>query len=85
MAKPAKPAEETEDISQVEVRLKPILGIKPGVYMTGIYGVAVFFLLFMLLFNPGIRNNGTVYTVEIVPAGANSYWRTGSRPKRSWW
>ena len=66
----AKPTDEIEDISQVEVKLKPFLGIQPGLYLTVIYSLAALVLLFLLLFLPGIRKNGTVYTFESVPSGA---------------
>ena len=66
----AKPPEEIEDASQIEVKLKPFLGIRPGIYLTGFYGIAILFVLFMLLFFPGIKKNGTAYEVESLPAGA---------------
>lgn len=66
----AKTPDEIEDISEIEVKLKPILGIKPGVYLTVLYGGAFLFLLFMLLFFPGLKKNGTVYRIDTTPAGA---------------
>ena len=82
----AKPAEEIEDISQVEVKLKPLLGIKPGVYLTAVYGLVVLLVLFLLLFLPGIRKNGTRYTFESVPGDAAVYVDgsyAGSTPTRA--
>ncbi|MBN1686774.1 MAG: SUMF1/EgtB/PvdO family nonheme iron enzyme, partial [Spirochaetales bacterium] len=66
----AKPVAKTEDTSQIEVRLKPFWGIRPGVYLTIIYAVTLLFILFMLLLYPGLRNNGTTYRIESVPSGA---------------
>jgi gamma-glutamyl hercynylcysteine S-oxide synthase len=66
----AKPSEEIEDVSQIEVKLKPFLGIEPGVYLTILYSIAALFILFMLLLFPGIKKNGTEYKVESLPAGA---------------
>ncbi|MAG14146.1 MAG: hypothetical protein CMN78_06080 [Spirochaetales bacterium] len=70
MPKQPKPADELEDISQVSVKLKPLLGIKPGAYLTFLYVLVGAGLLFLLLFLPGIRRNGTLYTVSTVPRGA---------------
>ena len=66
----AKPTEEIEDISQIEVRLKPFLRIKPGVYLTVLYGIAALFVLYMVLFFPGVKKNGTFYKIESIPPGA---------------
>ena len=57
----------------VEVRLKPILGIKPGQYLTVLYGAALLVILFLLLFNPGIRNYGSIVHFESRPVGAAVY------------
>ena len=70
MSNPAKPPEEHEDISQVTVRLRPIIGIKPGVYLTYIYGLAVAAALFFLLFFPGMQKRGTLYSFAALPDGA---------------
>ncbi len=66
----AKKAERTEETQPVEVKLKPILGIRPGVYLTIIYSALLLIILFLLLFAPGLRKNGTVYTIESSPSGA---------------
>ena len=66
----AKEREEELDISSVKVKLKPILGIRPGVYLTWLYGILVATLLFFLLFFPGIRKNGTLLSISTSPQGA---------------
>ncbi len=53
--------------NDIHVKLKPILGIKPGVYLTVIYGVILLFLMFLILILPGIRNNGTRISVNTIP------------------
>ncbi len=57
---------EKKQISEedIYVKLKPIKGIKPGVYLTVLYGIILLLILFMLLVFPGIRNNGTVYSIS---------------------
>ena len=57
---------ETEDI----VKLKPILGIRPGVYLTVLYSIILVIILFFLLVYPGLSNPGAVLTVKTEPAGA---------------
>jgi hypothetical protein len=53
-----------------EVRFKPILGIRPGVYLAGIYGLVILFILFALLFLPGITRPGALLSVKSEPYGA---------------
>ena len=61
------------EIEDAEVRLKPILGIKPGLYLTILYSAVLLVLLFFLLFNPGIRNHGSIVQFESRPTGAAIY------------
>ena len=56
-----------------EVRLKPILGIKPGLYLTILYAAVLLVLLYLVLFNPGIRNHGSIVQFDSRPAGAAIY------------
>lgn len=65
-----KQQDETEEI---QVRLKPFLGIDPGVYLTVIYGIILALILFLVLVYPGIKNNGSKITVTSSPAGARVY------------
>lgn len=53
-----------------EVRLKPIFGIKPGAYLTALYGILILFLLFFVLFYKGLRDQGTFLRVTTFPPGA---------------
>ena len=53
-----------------EVKLKPFLGIRPGVYLTFIYGTILLIILFFLLLRPGIANPGGVLSVRTEPWGA---------------
>ncbi len=59
-----KKQEEPEDI---KVRLKPLLGIEPGVYLTVIYGIILAVILFFILVYPGIKHNGSRVTVITAP------------------
>ncbi len=55
------------DFSEVQVKLKPIFGIKPGIYLIGIYTVIILIVLFFLLLFPGISNNGTLLEIDTIP------------------
>ena len=57
---------EPEDI----VKLKPIMGIRPGIYLTVLYSAILLTLLFFLLVFPGIKNPGAVLSIKTEPAGA---------------
>lgn len=62
-----------EDIEKAIVKLKPVFGIKPGIYLTVIYGFIVLSGLFLLLIYPGIKNKGTMVHVDTSPGGAVVY------------
>ena len=53
-----------------QVRLKPFLGIRPGVYLAFIYGVVLLLILFFVFLYPGISNPGSVVVVKSEPWGA---------------
>ena len=53
-----------------KVELKSVLGIKPGYYLACLYGAALLVILFFILFYPGIKNPGSVITVNSEPWGA---------------
>jgi hypothetical protein len=57
---------ETDD----RVKLKPFLGIRPGVYLTAIYSVILLGILFLLLVYPGLKNPGAVLRINAEPRGA---------------
>ena len=52
------------------VRLRPIAGVAPGVYLTLLYGAAVVALLFLAAVFPGLRFNGSLVTFSSSPPGA---------------
>jgi formylglycine-generating enzyme required for sulfatase activity len=62
-----KNREPLPDFSEVRVRLKPFLGMQPGTYLTILYSIIVIFILFMVLFYPGIRRRGTYATFHSFP------------------
>jgi hypothetical protein len=64
-----QPADTQEN--QNEVRLKPFLGISPGSYLSIFYGILVLFILFMLLFFKGLRDQGEYIRVTTFPPGAS--------------
>ena len=52
------------------VKLKSILGIKPGFYLAFIYAIIILVILFLIFINPGIKNPGTMLSVKTEPWGA---------------
>ena len=52
------------------VKLKPLVGIRPGVYLTVIYSILIITILFFLLVFPGLINPGAVIIVKTEPEGA---------------
>ncbi|MDR3020048.1 MAG: formylglycine-generating enzyme family protein [Treponema sp.] len=53
-----------------QVKLKPILGIRPGVYLAVLYSLIILVVLFFLLVYPGARNPGAVLIVKTEPMDA---------------
>jgi hypothetical protein len=53
-----------------KIRLKPFLGLRPGVYLSLIYGALILGALFFLFLFPGISRPGSVVTVKSEPWGA---------------
>jgi formylglycine-generating enzyme required for sulfatase activity len=58
------------DTDDVSVHLKPILGVRPGVYLTALYGVIAVLLIFFLFFYPGLRNRGSYLSLATLPEHA---------------
>jgi hypothetical protein len=52
------------------VRLKPVLGLRPGVYLACIYLVIILGLLFFILIYPGLSRPGAAVVFTTEPAGA---------------
>ena len=57
---------ETDD----QVRLKPVMGIRPGVWLTVLYSIILLGVLFFLLAFPGLINPGAALLIKTEPAGA---------------
>ena len=53
-----------------QVKLKPFLGVRPGVWLTGIYLIVFLTAFFILLVYPGIKNPGAILSIKTEPAGA---------------
>jgi len=53
-----------------QIKLEPIAGIRPGVYLTAIYSFILLVILFFLLILPGLKNNGAMVVVKTEPQGA---------------
>ncbi len=49
------------------VHLKPLLGMRPGTYLTGLYGIIVLLLLFFLLVYPGLHARGAFLSITTYP------------------
>jgi formylglycine-generating enzyme required for sulfatase activity len=58
------------DFSNVFVKLKPIFGIQPGIYLSVIYSLILVLALFFILVFPGIVNSGTLVTFSAMPGNA---------------
>jgi len=52
------------------VKLKPILGIRPGVYLACVYGLVLLIILFFIILYPALSNPGSVIMVKSEPWGA---------------
>ena len=66
-----KPQGAENQVEHDEVRLKPFLGISPGVYLTILYSILLLFVLFLLLFVKGLRERGEYLSVTTFPPGAS--------------
>ncbi len=55
------------DAEDIHVHLKPVLGMKPGVYLTVLYSFILILILFFILVMPGIKNNGTRFYITTTP------------------
>ena len=65
MQKKPAPAENDDN-----VKLKPVIGMRPGVYLTIIYSFALILIVFLFLFLPGLVNPRAALIVKTEPAGA---------------
>lgn len=58
---------------EVKVSLKPLFGIKPGIYLAILYSFILLLVLFFLLLFPGITNRGKRFQFESNVPGAAVY------------
>jgi formylglycine-generating enzyme required for sulfatase activity len=66
--KPAPALQET--LPEDHVRLKPLLGIRPGIYLAGLYALLFLVILFFILLYPGITKPGSLLILNSEPQGA---------------
>ncbi len=59
-----------EPISKDTITFKPIMGIRPGIYLTVLYVLALILILFFLLIFPGLVNRHSRVTFTSNPWGA---------------
>jgi len=52
---------------EARVQLKPILGLRPGQYLTIIYGAVLLLAVYLLLFLPGIARHGAYLSLATFP------------------
>ncbi|WP_010255918.1 SUMF1/EgtB/PvdO family nonheme iron enzyme [Treponema primitia] len=67
--KPAS-ALQIETLPEDQVHLKPILGIRPGVYLAGLYALILLGIFFFTLLYPGITRPGSLLVLDSEPQGA---------------
>ncbi|OQX28793.1 MAG: hypothetical protein B0D92_07110 [Spirochaeta sp. LUC14_002_19_P3] len=66
-----KPSEVPENPGAIEVKLRPVLGCPPRIYVPLVWAALVLTGIFVFLVLPGIRQNGTWYTVYSDPPDAS--------------
>ncbi len=59
-----------QDIDEAEVRLRPVLGVAPRLYVAWLYGLGLLAAAFMLLLYPGLRHPGATYSFTVDPPGS---------------
>jgi len=64
------PDENSSSLPADEVKLEPILGIRPGVYLTVSYSIILLAIFFFLLIYPGLKSPDAALIVQTEPAGA---------------
>ena len=60
----------TLNLPEDQVRLKPFLGMRPGVYLAIGLSLIILLILFLILLYPGISNPGSLVVYTSVPSGA---------------
>lgn len=59
-----------ETTAEDQVRLVPLFGVKPGVYLTFLYGLILAAVLVFILIYPGLTNPGSLGVLSSEPLGA---------------
>jgi len=68
---PSMPDKSEKTVSPDDtVKLKPIFGVRPGVYLACIYGIALLAILFFIFLFPALSNPGGYIVVKSEPWGA---------------
>lgn len=68
-----KKKKEIKSIDEIEVKLKKIGNIRPGVYLTVLYALGIVLIVFLVFFLPGIRNPGSIIQFTTIPESAAVY------------
>ncbi len=68
-----KKKKEIKSLEDIEVKLKKIGNIRPGVYLTFLYAFIVVVILFLVLLLPGLNNPGSKVTFLSLPKSAAVY------------
>jgi len=55
---------------EARVHLKPILGLRPGQYLSVIYGIVVLLVIYLVLFSPGVARRGAYLSLTTFPEHA---------------
>ena len=58
------------DAEDSSVQLRPILGVRPGLYLSVLYGAAALVVLFFLLVYPGLHRRGVYVSFSTLPEKA---------------
>ncbi|MDR2073477.1 MAG: SUMF1/EgtB/PvdO family nonheme iron enzyme [Spirochaetaceae bacterium] len=56
--------------SEDQVELKPVFGIRPGIYLGALYGAFILCIFFLIFFFPGIQKPGALGVFHSEPSGA---------------
>jgi hypothetical protein len=59
-----------ESTAEDQVRLKPLGGIRPGIYLAALYSLILLGVLFVLLAYQGLTNPGSLAVISSEPSGA---------------
>ncbi|GHV93581.1 hypothetical protein AGMMS50268_40840 [Spirochaetia bacterium] len=57
-------------LKEDEVHLKPLLGLRPGIWLSIIYSILILLILFFLLIFPGLARPGSLVSAKSEPWGA---------------